>query len=303
MKKVVNKKIYIAVISVLLVVIVALGIFVSDIPKVEAGTCEFHFIDVGQGDAQLMRTENHNILIDTGTTSSRYSLAQYLKRNVDVIDLMIITHPHEDHMGGAYEILQSIEVSEVTVIDEVTDESFFVKVLDEIEKQGIRFEKAESGAEYVFDSLKLTFMLPEPSNNDDMNELSLLVRADFGENSVLFTGDSTSESESSLLEQYQNDLFNCDILKVAHHGSAYSSGKDFLRAVSADIAVIEVGKNNSFGHPAEEVLERLAESGICKIRRTDKDGTVIFVSDGKTFVEAESNDNFFRIFDLRKLFG
>lgn len=246
---------------------------------VNEGNLEVHFIDVGQGDAELLLTENASILIDTGTKASQDSLIRYLQSHVEKLDYLIISHPHEDHMGGTEKVLDSIDVRCVIMPDTVNDTSFFVRTLDLIESKGISTKIAEPGDIISLGDLRIEILAPLSDEYDRLNNYSIVCRVDFGENSFLFTGDAEKTSEKELLSEYGANHLDCDVLKVGHHGSLSSSTESFISAVSPKYCVIEVGKDNDYGHPDSKVVDRLKASGA-RVFRTDKSGTVIIKSDG-----------------------
>ena len=256
-------------------------------PVVPEGELHVHFIDVGQGDAALLVTSGGSVLIDAGPTDARYSTARYIAERVGAIDLMILTHPHEDHVGGAAQILGEIAVGKVLMPDVTSTAGAFVRTLDAIEEHGVSAELASAGAVYEVGDMRLTVLGPLAVGHEDVNDDSLVVRVDFGRRSFLFTGDAESPSERELVGAYPITALDCDVLKVGHHGSPNSSCAEFLDAVRAKIAVISVGAGNDYGHPADDVLRRLAEYGAAEIYRTDTDGTVTLVCDGEDVRKAE----------------
>ena len=270
-----------------LVIAACFALKAANAPTIPDGELYVHFIDVGQGDAALLATSEGAVLIDAGPTDARYSTAQYIAERVDDIDLMILTHPHEDHVGGAARILENVRVAKVIMPDVTSTAGAFVRTLDAIEASGADAELAEAGGVYEVGGMRLTVLGPLAVGHEDANDDSLVIRVDFGRRSFLFTGDAEAPSERELVDAHPITALECDVLKVGHHGSANSSCAEFLDVVRAKIAVISVGAGNDYGHPADEVLRRLAEYGAERIYRTDTDGTVTLVCDGEDVRLAE----------------
>ncbi len=249
------------------------------------GELELHFIDIGQGDAILLRTLDAAILVDTGTNDSEAYLRRYLKAvGVDFIDLLILTHPHEDHIGGADMLISRGFLSGDNVTGSVfanTLESAninFDKMKRAADRLGVPVSVPLPGSEYTLGGMKLTFLAPSPEFDTEANDGSLVVRVDFGETSILLTGDAEAPSEAAMLASYP-DLLDCDILKVAHHGSSSSSSPEFLSAVTPELAVIICGIDNEYGHPHRETLEGLEAIGAKTL--VADEAPVIFVVDAE----------------------
>ena len=245
------------------------------------GDLHVHFIDVGQGDAALLCAPDCAVLIDAGPTDARYATANYVAEHAEKLDLMILTHPHEDHIGGAAQILDRVPVTKVLTPDVTSTAAAFERTLDAIEANGVKAEIASPGDVFNVGKMRLTVLAPLSVDGDNINNCSLVVRVDYGKTSFLFTGDAERESERLMLDAYPVTTLDCDVLKVGHHGSSTSSAAEFLDALRPQIAVISVGADNDYGHPAEETLSRLAKYGAETVLRTDRDGTVTLVSDGE----------------------
>lgn len=243
----------------------------------------FHFIDVGQGDAALILTDEAAVVIDTGTVSSGDSLVSYIEKYTDKVDCLVISHPHEDHMGGAAELITSVEVDEVIMSAYSSDAAFFSRALDAMEERDVKVTEAALGETYTFGDIELTVLSPK-RDYDDKNNNSVVMRAEVDGVSALFTGDAESSAEEDILDGYPS-LLRCDILKVGHHGSTTSTTEKFLDAVSPEYAVISCGEGNSYGHPHRETLGKLESRGI-EYYRTDEDsvnGAVVISVDGGKF--------------------
>lgn len=250
-----------------------------------------HFIDVGQGDAALVVTPHGRaLMIDTGGTrdggydiGSRVDVPYLAHYGVRRLDYIILTHVHEDHAGGAGGILRRLPVGMVLTAHEPRSE--YARVLgcslDAPEMQ--RLAPAEAGEHIDLDGVAVEILYAPQmeggaANGATGNEYSNVIRVSYGAASFLFTGDLVAEQEQAMLAEGKNP--QCTVLKVAHHGSKTSTTENFLAAAQPRFAVISVGRDNSFGHPADEVVERLQERGI-KIYRTDENGAVVCRTDGK----------------------
>ena len=248
---------------------------------VSGGEVQFHFIDVGQGDAALIRTEWGDVLIDAGTNSSEDELKAYLDAlGVTDIEYAVFTHPHEDHIGGADMVLSTYNVKRVILPDATATSKTYERMMDAIEAENC--EVIEATPDYVFNvgEVKCTILAPISTSYTETNNYSVVIRADYGETSVLFTGDAEVDSEAEMLERYRfKGLLDCDLLKSGHHGSDTSSSQEFLNAVTPAYAVISVGEGNTYDHPKQETLTKY---DAMKIRyfRTDKEGSIVFVSTG-----------------------
>jgi DNA internalization-related competence protein ComEC/Rec2 len=252
---------------------------------VTEGTVEIHMIDVGQGDSILIMAPAGNILVDTGDNDaeSENKLKAYLDGlGIETIDYMIITHYDADHIGGADMILETYTV-ETVIIEEYyygKETGVYKDYYDALAKSKDTVTKDPNvGEEMTVGELHLKFLGPT-ERFDEKNNDSIVVRFDFGENSIMMTGDAETEAERALVETYSVSELDCDVLKVGHHGAKTSTIKDFLKAVSPEYALISCGEGNSYGHPKNEILDRLEDEGS-KIHRTDKTGNIVLVFDGK----------------------
>ena len=191
------------------------------------------------------------------------------------MDALILTHPHEDHIGGAADIIESYPVETVYLPDGVpqgeTDGDSLDALLQAAQERQVDVVRLTESAELIFGELTLS-IYRSPLVSSDENETGLLVRAALPELSVLITGDAGTDTEYALMER--GDRLDCDILKVGHHGSKTSTSPAFLRRVAPKAAVISVG-HNSYGHPSETVTARLVAAEI-PYYRTDINGTLFF---------------------------
>ncbi len=287
-KKKQSKKALGIVTALLVTVLTVLGvIFGPDLLKgnspdpVSGDEVQFHFIDVGQGDAALIRTAAGDILIDAGTNASENELKAYLdKMGVKDIEYAVFTHPHEDHIGGADMVLKNYNVKRVILPEKEHDTKTYDLMIDAIEAEKCEVIAAKADKTFRVGELTCTILAPISTAYTELNNYSVVLRAEYGDTSVMFTGDAEIDSEDEMLEKYLlTGKLDCDILKAGHHGSDTSSGQDFVKAVSPAYAVISVGEGNDYGHPKQEILARYEAMKI-RYFRTDKEGDIVFTSTG-----------------------
>lgn len=248
--------------------------------KLSEGETAVSFIDVGQGDCELITANGYNILIDSGDVDMIDGVIGFLRYGgVERLDLVIITHPHEDHYGGMYKLLGEFEVGEVLMPELEADGSTYEKLMRTVSERGIRLRYAAAGERFLLGGdTYLDILAPICFDYGEENNFSVVARFVCGETSFLFMGDLERAGELDLIDAGYD--LSADVLKVGHHGSAGSSCGEFLRAVSPSIAVFEAGKINYYGHPRGEVLERLAAAGCEEAYSTAGNGNIVIVSDG-----------------------
>lgn len=262
-----------------------LGFFDTDSPQAEIpdGEIVVHFIDVGQGDAELIMTsDGKTVLIDSGTPESRTVLTGYLKeQGVKKIDYFVLTHPHADHIGGAAAVLDAFDVVNVIMTDAPTTTSTYKKVLQKIDEKDFGVIFAEAGKEYSLGEAKITILGPVSDYSDDLNNTSIVLRLTYGRTAFMFTGDAEKKAEQDMLTKFPASYFRADVLKLGHHGSSNSTSDGWFFAVSPEYAVISCGRNNDYGHPHREILSLLKKNGTTYFR-TDTDGIIVMSSDGES---------------------
>lgn len=221
------------------------------------------------------------MLIDAGNNEDGPLLADYLEeQGITNIDVLIGTHPHEDHIGGMDNILRAFSVDRFILPDVISTTETFTSVLDAAEEQNLKIITAEEGMRWNLEGAVCEILCCEAVHEEELNEWSVVIRLVFGNTSFLFTGDGEAVNERRLLESGKN--LSADILKSPHHGSATSSTKTFLQEISPKTVIISVGADNDYGHPDDDVLRRYEEIGA-KVYRTDLQGTILVESDGKTY--------------------
>ena len=253
--------------------------------KLKDGETAVSFIDVGQGDCELIRTGEYNILIDSGDIDFENEVVGFLKYSgVERLDLVIVTHPHTDHYGAMYEVLRNFEVGlclmpelpEDMIPYGITYERFLTVIADN--DIPARYAKADERF-YLGDDCYLDILSPRFYDHSDLNDFSITAKFVHGENLFLFTGDLQEFSELDLIESGAD--IDVDVLKVGHHGSAGASCAEFLNEVTPNIAVFEAAEYNLYRHPRTEVLDRLKDAGCAESYSTANNGNIVIISDGE----------------------
>ena len=249
------------------------------------GTLEVHYIDVGQADAALVLYGGASMLIDGGNVADSSLVVSYLAAHgVERLDRVVDTHAHEDHVGGLAGALAKYGAE--TVYAPVTE--YDSKAFRDFAKYAGDITIPAPGDTWTVGEAQVTVLGPVEAY-PDTNNTSLVLRLDFGQTSFLFTGDMERQAEADLLDAGAD--VKADVLKVGHHGSDTSTSYPFLRAVEPEYAVLSVGEGNSYGHPSADTLSRLRDAEAA-VYRTDMQGTVVAVSDGKdiTFTVEKNPD-------------
>jgi beta-lactamase superfamily II metal-dependent hydrolase len=239
-----------------------------------------HFIDVGQGDAILVEVGDADILVDGGRSSPAV-LSYLTARDVPDIDLMVATHPDADHIGGLDDVLAQYKVLEVWTNGATSTSQTYQDFAAAVAAEGAVERQIRRGYSTQVAGVTLTALHPTDPLTGDSNGDSIVLRLSCGSVDVLLTGDANSDSEASMLAD-PSLILDADVLKVGHHGSSTSTTNAFLDAVTPKDAVISVGAGNTYGHPAQETLNRLVAHGAT-VYRTDLDGTVVLTSDCSTY--------------------
>jgi len=248
----------------------------------DEGKVKIDFFDVGQGSAVLIDALNGNqVLIDGGPGDAILNkLGEVMSYFDRKIELVILTHPDADHLSGLVEVLRRYEVGEILETGIADSSSEYQAWKDLIGEKNIPMVFAQAGQIIkIADGLEIKILYPfSKINGQDFskntNNTSIAGKIIYGKNSLLFTGDAEEAEESSLL--YSGLDLKAGILLVGHHGSKNSTGQEFLSAVAPQSAVIQVGAKNSYGHPTQEVLDRLKS---IKVFRTDQNGDIDFLCD------------------------
>ena len=245
------------------------------------GVIEIDYFDVGQGDSALIQVKGKSMLIDAGTNDTEDKLVQMIKdEGIKKLDYVIGTHPHEDHIGGLDKVIDNFEVGEIIMPEVKNTTKTFESVLKSAAKKEKKIKKAKPGIEIdLGEGTNVEVFSPGKDKYKELNNYSPIMKITYGENSFLFTGDAEKEVEKEVINNGYN--LKAEVLKVGHHGSTTSTTEEFLDLVNPEIAVISVGKENTYGHPEKKILDRLKNKNI-KILRTDEIGSIEIISDGKS---------------------
>ena len=243
-----------------------------------------YFFNIGQADSILIQQSDKNLLIDGGYWMSGKPILRYLKRyNIEKLDYLIVTHPHNDHIGGLPRIINNIPIKNIIINNE---NPYEIKANYRKHKELLELAKSKNinlihpipGDTYNLGEGNFIILGPSSSRYNRINDYSIVIKYVYKNNSFLFTGDAEEYSEMEILESGEN--VKADLLKVGHHGSCTSSSENFINAVSPKYAVISVGWNSFYGQPGRCVLDRLYNIGA-NLYRTDKLGTIIVKSNGE----------------------
>ncbi|MCE5286436.1 MAG: MBL fold metallo-hydrolase [Pelosinus sp.] len=285
---------YVRIVAILLFVVLLAG---CGLKKTEGGATQniatqgknlsVEVLDIGQGDAILIRTAGQNVLVDSGDIPMKEKLVAYLKKaGIKTIDKVIITHPHADHLGGMAAVFDNFEVKAVYDSGQTTTTATYKKYLATIKKKSIPFNVVSPGEQVdLGDVVSLKFLAPQKplfsGGKDDLNNNSIVAKLVYGNFSMLLTGDAEQEAEARILKEYGGEL-KSTVLKSGHHGSNTASSEPFLQAVSPEVVVISVGENNDYHHPHPSTIKKYQNAKL-KIYRTDQNGTVTITSNGQGY--------------------
>ena len=266
-----NIKVFLSIIIIIIVLFNTFSYFYLLIPK----DLKIYFIDVGQGDSCLIITPNNKkILIDGGEGDTDVLLSYLLDRRIKAIDYIMISHFDSDHCNGLIEVIQKLKIKNILISKQAYFCDEYKNIAKIINSKKIKVTFVKQGDKLNIDkNIKLDiFYPPGKLEYEDLNNNSIVAKLSYNKFTILFTGD-IEKSEENILNKYNQKELESTVIKIAHHGSKTSSSEEFIKAVKPKIALIGVGKNNKFGHPNVEVLERL-RNVKCKIYRTDEMGEI-----------------------------
>ena len=240
-----------------------------------------HFIDVGQADSILIQfPDDETALIDGGNRDDSELVVEYLKKNnIGKINYLLATHPHEDHIGGLPEIVKNFQIDNVYMPNKSATTKIFESFINELKAKGIKAAMAKGGLSIKEDKdLKFTILAPNSDEYSETNEYSIVCKLEYKDRTFLFTGDAEGVSEKEMIDRGYE--LSADVLKVGHHGGRTSTTEEFLDYVNPKLAVISVAKENDYGHPHQETLDRFKDRNI-SVLKTSELGTIIISTDGQ----------------------
>jgi len=246
----------------------------------ELSPLEVHYIDAGQGDAALLDfkdgEETYTILFDTGDWQGDEVVSYLKSKEIDEIDIVIISHPHADHIGQLENVLHTFDVGEVWMTGNTANSAVYEKAAEAILASDADYDEPAAGDVFDIGALTVTVLHPQTLTGG-LNEDSLSVHFQYGDIAFLFTGDAYIKQEEQMIAM--GEKIDADFLQLGHHGSKTSTGQAFLDAVKPTYAMYSAGTGNSYGHPNQEVLDRLQAKNVT-IYGTDVHGDIVVTTDG-----------------------
>lgn len=251
-----------------------------------------HFIDVGQGDCTLVLCGDKTLLIDAGENGHETEVLNYLRSmKIDKLDYIIATHQHSDHIGGIPEVLEEYEADNIIMPrltkSQTPTNSTYTAFLKALQNSDAKIISAKPGLRFSLGDAEFEILGPVTDDCEDINSMSAVTKITYGETSFLVTGDAEKDEEYEIIENGAN--LDCDVLRVGHHGSSTSSGREFLEAITPEICVISCGANNDYGHPHDKALKRISYQ-TDEVYRTDICGSIVMTSDGENIEISYENE-------------
>lgn len=246
--------------------------------QTNAGEMKVHFLDVGQGLSILVQSEGKTMIYDGGDKKTSRFVVAYLKdQGVTKIDYLISSHYDADHMAGLIGCLNAFDVKHVISSNYVHTSKLYKSFVKAVKSDGLKMQHPKVGKTFSFGSGSFEILAPAKIETNESNNNSVAIKLTNGQNSFVFTGDAEHESEAAMCVS-GIDL-SCDVLVPGHHGSATATSWDFLQKTVPEYAIISCGKNNKYGHPDKDTMDKLQSMGI-QVYRTDKQGTIVATSNG-----------------------
>lgn len=251
-------------------------------------------LNVGQADATLIQYKGKNMLIDTGEVDSRADLVKQLKeRKVKDIDIIVITHPHGDHLGGMAELFKDLKIKQIYDNGQSANTAMYRNYLKNIKAKNIAYKTLKKGDTFTLgDDVTFTVLSPGTpftkentqgvSESGLTNDNSIVCKMTYGQFSMMFTGDAQKEVEDKILKDYKPADLKADVLKVGHHGSKTSSSDAFVKAVAPKAATISCAAGNQYKFPHEPTLKTLQKYNV-EVYRTDRNGVITITTDGSSY--------------------
>lgn len=249
-------------------------------PAISSEILTVSVLDVGQADCIVIHQGDHAMIIDAGNNADSTFVVNQLKNmGIDRLDVVIGTHPHEDHIGGLDAVINSFEIGAIYMPKVSNNTKTFEDVLTAIRNKGLSVTTPVPGTAFTLgDEVQCLILAPNSASYDDLNNYSIVLKLTYNGKSFIFTGDAEIDSEEEILAKGYD--LKADVLKVGHHGSTSSTSDEFLQSVSPEYAVICVGVGNTYGHPHQETLDKLDAAGVTIYRTDLSGGTIQFVVDG-----------------------
>lgn len=256
----------------------------EDAEQEQKNTCnsylEVHYIDVGQGDCTLITCEGHAMLIDCGTEDKGTLIQNYLNnQGIYTLDFLVLTHNDADHIGGAPVIITKYDIATVYMSYRESTTRTYEKVEDALQYRSYQKITPKAGDKAMLGSAEITILAPIRDDYEDINDTSIVLMLQYGNNRFIFTGDAEETAEGDMLNS--GSSLQADVYKVGHHGSSTSSSPSFVDSINPSYAVISCGQDNEYGHPSAGTLNTLRQKGV-QVFRTDEQGSIIASSDGNS---------------------
>ncbi len=257
----------------------------EEVNPLDTSNFSVHFIDVGQGDCTLVKSEYGNMLIDAGENGNERTILEYLREyEIDSIKYLVATHPHSDHIGGVAEVLREVNVENIIMprlsAENIPTTSTYEQMLNEIKNSGAKVIAAAPGKSYSFGEVNFTVLSPFEQDSN-LNNMSVSLKLTYKDCSFVLTGDAEKPVEKQILSSGAD--IQADVYKAAHHGSSTSNSEAFVSAVNPSVVVMSYAAGNTYGHPHDEVVD-LLESMQIPYYSTARYGNIVFYHDGTDLI-------------------